>query len=174
MGLEYGLLLVRLALGLAIAAHGAQKLFGWYGGYGLAGTGGFFESIGFRPGKLFAGAAGASEVVGGLLIAAGLFGAVGPMLVLSTMIVAAVSVHAKNGFFAASNGYEIPFLYAAGALALAFAGFGTVSLDALFGITLTSQPAVVWGLVVLGIVGAVLTLALRKAPQAAPAQQPGS
>lgn len=165
MGFEYGLLIVRLGLGLAIAAHGAQKLFGWYGGYGLAGTGGFFESIGFRPGKLFAGAAGLSELVGGLLIAAGLFGAVGPMLILSAMLVAALSVHVKNGFFAANNGFEMAFIYALGAVGLAFAGYGSISLDTLFGITLTSQPLVVWGLLALGIVGGLLTLTVRRSPQ---------
>lgn len=169
MGFEYGLFIVRLALGLAMAAHGAQKLFGWFGGYGLAGTGGFFEQIGFRPGKLFAGAAGTSELAGGLLIATGLFGAVGPMLILSTMIVAMLTVHAKNGFFAQNNGIEVPFIYAVGAVALAFAGFGAVSLDALFGITATSQPAVVWGLLALGVVGALPVKAMQRPPRTATA-----
>lgn len=171
MGFEYGFLVVRLVIGLAIAAHGAQKLFGWYGGYGLAGTGGFFETLGFRPGKLFAGAAGTSEFVGGLLIATGLFGAVGPMLVLSTMLVAMLSVHIKNGFFAAGNGIEVPLIYAAGVVTLAFAGYGALSLDTLFGISVTSQPAVVWGLLALGIVGGLLTMAVRRVPAAAPQQQ---
>jgi putative oxidoreductase len=169
MGLEYGLLIVRLALGLAIAAHGAQKLFGWFGGYGIAGTGGFFGSLGFRPGKLFAAAAGSSEFVGGILIVLGLFGGVGPMLVLSTMLVAMLSVHLKNGFWATSNGIEVPFIYATGAVAIAFATFGAISLDAWLGIALTSQPAIVWGLLALGVVGALLMLLLRRAP--APQQQ---
>jgi putative oxidoreductase len=169
MGLEYGLLIVRLALGLAIAAHGAQKLFGWFGGYGIAGTGGFFGSLGFRPGKLFAAAAGSSEFVGGILIVLGLFGGVGPMLVLSTMLVAMLSVHLKNGFWATSNGIEVPFIYATGAVAIAFATFGAISLDAWLGIGLTSQPAIVWGLLALGVVGALLMLLLRRAP--APQQQ---
>ncbi len=165
MSFDYGLLIVRLALGLAIAAHGAQKLFGWYGGYGLAGTGGFFEGLGFRPGKLFAGAAGSSEFLGGLLIATGLFGAVGSMLVLATMLVAMLTVHVKNGFWATNNGIEVPFIYATAAVTLAFSGFGSISLDALFGITATSQPAVVWGLLALGVIGALLMLTVRRAPQ---------
>src|SRR5947199_5776821 len=102
-----GLLLVRLVAGGLMAAHGSQKLFGWFGGYGLTGTGGFFEGLGFRPGRLFAAAAGASELMGGLLVALGLLGPVGPALVLSVMIVAAVTVH-WHGVFAASNGVEIP------------------------------------------------------------------
>src|SRR5436189_194129 len=84
-----GLLVLRLIFGIVMAAHGAQKLFGWFGGYGLNGTGGYFESLGFRPGRFFAFAAGASEFAGGLLVAIGLFGPIGPALVLATMIVTA-------------------------------------------------------------------------------------
>src|SRR5579862_446792 len=108
--MDIALLVVRL-IGLGFAAHGAQKLFGWFGGYGIAGTGGFFESLGFRPGRLFAAAAALSEVIGGLLIALGLLGPVGPALVLAVMIVAAVSVHWHNGLFATANGIELPLLY---------------------------------------------------------------
>ena len=91
--MDYGLLVARVVLGGLMAAHGTQKLFGWFGGYGLAGTGGFLESLGFRPGRLFAALASAGELVGGSLLAAGLFGPVGPAMMLSVMIVAAVSVH---------------------------------------------------------------------------------
>src|SRR5689334_24478826 len=91
--MSVGLLMVRVVVGLLMAGHGSQKLFGWFGGYGLSGTGGFFEGLGFRPGRLFAAAAGAAELVGGLLVALGLLGPVGPALILSVMLVAAVSVH---------------------------------------------------------------------------------
>jgi putative oxidoreductase len=164
MGLDYALVLLRLVVGLAVAAHGAQKLFGWFGGYGIAGTGGFFESIGFRPGKLFAAAAGTSEFAGGLLIALGLFGAVGPMLVLSTMLVAMLTVHVKNGFFAQGNGIELPFTYAVVAIVLALAGYGTYALDTMLGITLTSQPAVTGILLALAVLGALGNLMVRRAP----------
>jgi putative oxidoreductase len=168
VGFEYGLLAVRLGLGLAIAAHGAQKLFGWFGGHGLAGTGGFFEAIGFRPGKPFAAIAGFGEGAGGLLIALGLFGPVGPALVLATMIVAAVAVHLKNGFWAANNGVELAYVYAFGALAIAFAGFGSLSLDTLLRITPTS-PSAVYGVLAVGAIAGLLTLPLRRpAPQPAP------
>src|SRR5438034_2130598 len=116
-----GLLLGRLIFGVLMAAHGAQKLFGWFGGYGLTGTAGFFESIGFHPGRLFATAAAAGEVVSGLLIALGFLGPVGPALMLAVMIVAA-SVHWPNGVFAQNNGYELPLLYATVAVALALIG----------------------------------------------------
>ncbi len=161
--LALGLAAGRFCLGLATAAHGSQKLFGWFGGYGLAGTSGFFEQLGFRPGKIFATAAGLAELVGGLLIVFGLFGAVGPMLVVSTMLVAMLAVHAKNGFFGSGNGIEMPFLYAVAASAVAFASAGALSLDALFRITVTSRPEVVWGLLLLGVIGALGTLMVRRA-----------
>jgi len=110
--MDQGLFIARLVIGLLMAGHGAQKAFGWFGGYGLAGTGGFMESIGFRPGRLFAAAAAYSEVIGGLLITLGLLGPVGPALVLSVMIVAAVTVHWNKGLFVTSNGIEVPLLYA--------------------------------------------------------------
>ncbi len=161
--LALGLMTVRFCLGFAIAAHGSQKLFGWFGGHGLAGTSALFARLGFRPGKLFATAAGLAELVGGLLIVLGLFGAVGPMLVVSTMVVAAFAVHGKNGFFASANGFELPFIYAVAASALAFASPGLLSLDALSPITVTDRPAVVWGLLLLGVLGGLGTLALRRA-----------
>src|ERR1700676_3459944 len=108
MEIALPLLIVRLVVGLGFAAHGAQKLFGSFGGYGLAGTGGFFETIGFRPGKLFAGAAGLAEFVGGLLLVLGLGGPIAPMLIIATMVVAILAVHAPHGFFASNNGYELP------------------------------------------------------------------
>src|SRR5258706_10280421 len=104
------LLLARLLLGLGMAAHGAQKLSGWFGGYGLAGTGAFLEKLGFRPGRAFALAASLGEVGGGVLTALGLMGPAGPALMILVMIVAMVVVHLPGGFFAASNGIEIPLL----------------------------------------------------------------
>jgi putative oxidoreductase len=163
-----GLLLLRLVFGLVMAAHGAQKLFGWFGGYGIAGTGGFFEGLGFRPGKLFAALAGLAEFGGGLLIALGFLGPVGPALVLSVMIVAAVTVHWGKGLFATSNGIENPLLYGAAAAALALTGPGLYSFDAAIGIT-TTEPLALLALGI-GIVGAFANLALRRrnpAPAAA-------
>src|ERR1700733_11050402 len=106
------LLLARL-VGLGMAAHGAQKLFGWFGGHGLAGTAGFFEKLGFRPGKMFAFAAGAGEFVGGLLFALGLGGPIGSALIVLVMIVAAASVHLKNGYLQGNNGFELNAVYVA-------------------------------------------------------------
>jgi putative oxidoreductase len=157
-----GLFAARVVLGLLMAAHGTQKLFGWFGGYGLAGTGAFFEQLGFRPGRLFAGAVALSEVISGVLVAAGLFGPIGPAIMLSVMIVAAVSVHWQHGLFAATNGIEVPLLYATGAAALALTGPGAYSIDALLGLTTTWTPRFVWGALTLAAVSAIVSLAVRR------------
>ena len=157
-----GLLLARLILGGLMVAHGSQKLFGWFGGYGLAGTAGFFEQLGFRPGRLFVLTAALAEAVSGILIALGLFGPVGPALLLSVMIVAAVSVHWKNGVFATANGIEVPLLYATGAVALAFTGYGLFSLDAVLGIDNAWTPALRTTVLALGGVGGVVNLLARR------------
>lgn len=167
--MDSGILVLRLVLGLLMAAHGSQKLFGWFGGHGLAAVGGMFESLGFRPGRFFAPAAAISEVGSGLLVALGLFGPVGPALMLTVMIVAAVSVHLPNGLFATSNGIEVPLLYGVGAAALALTGPGVFSLDALLGFTPLWTSTLSWAALATGILGGVANLALRRRPAAAPA-----
>jgi putative oxidoreductase len=160
--MDQALLLLRLVFGLIMAAHGAQKLLGWFGGDGLAGTGGFFEGLGFHPGKLFALAAGLSELGGGLLIALGLLGPIGPALVLAVMIVAAATVHLRNGFFASTNGIELTLLYATAAVAIALGGPGRFSIDALLG--LHWSTIIVWGALFVGLAGGLANVALRHAP----------
>ena len=167
--MDAGLVIARLVFGLLMAAHGTQKLFGWFGGYGLTAVSGYFESLGFRPGRFFALAASLTEVVGGLLVAAGFLGPIGPALVLSVMIVAALSVHAQHGLFAANNGIEVPLLYAAAAIALGLTGPGGYSLDAAIGLTSVWTPAIAWSVLVAGAIGGVLNVATRRAPQQVPA-----
>ena|SRR6266481_7868899 len=163
MGL--GLLIARLVLGLAMAAHGTQKIFGWFGGYGPQGTGGYLESQGYRPGVLFAWGLGLGEVGSGLLTALGLLGPVGPALLISIMLVAAVVGHAGKGFFATGGGYELPVIYSAGALALAFTGPGRLSLDALLGLERLWTPTAAWIAIVAGVVLAAVNLAVRRVPK---------
>ncbi len=167
--LSAAILIARLFLGLLMAAHGSQKLFGWFGGYGIAGTGGYFESIGFRPGRLFAAMAGATEFVGGLLIALGFLGPVGPALMLSVMIVAMISVHWSNGVFAAANGVEVPLLYAVGAIALGLIGPGLFSVDAILGLDGVWTSAMNWTLLGVGAAGAIGNLMIRRPAPAAQA-----
>ena len=159
--MDIGLLIIRVFFGLAMAGHGAQKLFGWFGGYGIKQTGGFFEQIGFRPGAVFATAAGLSELAGGILLTVGLFTPFGAAAVLSSMLVAMVSVHLKNGFFAAGNGIELPFLYAVAALGIALTGGGAMSADRLLGLNFVLEPFVITGVLVLAACGAAVTLSMR-------------
>jgi putative oxidoreductase len=149
--MDTGLLLARVVFGSLMAAHGAQKLFGWFGGYGVEGTGHFMEGLGFKPGRFFAATAGFGELAGGVLTALGLLGPVGPAVMLSVMIVAAASVHWPHGLFAMSNGIELPLLYGTTATALALTGPGIYSVDALLGLTL-GAPGLAWAALALGIV----------------------
>src|SRR5438067_4291803 len=126
--MNLGLLILRVVVGGLIVGHGTQKLFGWYGGYGLDGTGGFFESVGHRPGRTMAMIAGLSEAGGGLLLVLGLFTPLGSAMIIGTMIVAAYSVHKDNGLWATNGGYELPLINAAVAAGLAFTGAGPCSL----------------------------------------------
>jgi putative oxidoreductase len=158
--MDTGLLIARMVFGLLMAAHGAQKLFGWFGGYGLAGTAGFFEQLGFRPGKLFAGAAASTEIAAGLLVAFGLLGPLGPALIVSVMIVAAATVHWQHGLFAQDNGIEVPLLYGVAALTLALTGYGAFSLDAALALT-WSEP-VIWTVLAIGVIAGFANLAIRK------------
>src|SRR5207237_4217668 len=128
--MDAGLLVGRIVLGLLMAAHGTQKLFGWFGGYGLTAVSGFFESLGFRPGRFFAATAASAEVASGLLVAFGLLGPIGPALMVSVMIVAAVSVHWGSGIIGEKS-MVLQILYAAGAGAMAVTGPGRHELAAL-------------------------------------------
>src|SRR5690348_3383292 len=103
--MELGLLILRVVIGVLFIGHGTQKLFGWYGGHGLAGTAGFFESIGLRPGRFHARAAGFNEAVGGALLVIGLFTPLAAALIIATMTAAIITVHAKNGVWATEQGY---------------------------------------------------------------------
>jgi putative oxidoreductase len=166
--LSLGLLVGRLVIGLMMIAHGSQKLFGWFGGHGLTGTGEFFGHLGFRPGRLFATAAGLGEVTSGLLVALGFLGPIGPAILLAVMIVAAISVHWRNGLFATANGIEVPLLYGSAAIALALIGPGRYSLDAMLGLTRAWTPAVIWGALAVGIIGGIANLAFRRQAPSAP------
>ncbi len=168
--MEIAILVARLFLGFALAAHGAQKLFGWFGGYGIKGTGGFFEGLGFKPGTLFAGAAGLGELGGGLLTALGLGGPIGPALIVMVMLVAMFTVHWKNGFFQASNGIELTLMNITGALLLAFVGPGLYSVDALLGITGAWPESIRWISLGVAVVLALGNIVIRR-PAPAPAPQ---
>ncbi|KUN05451.1 RpiR family transcriptional regulator [Streptomyces yokosukanensis] len=125
---DLGLLLLRLGTGGVLAAHGAQKLFGWFGGHGLEGTGQFMESVGYAPGRLSATAAGLAETGGGALLALGLATPAAGSAASGAMAGAA-AVHLPNGFFAQAGGYEYAATLGLAAAGLAIAGPGRLSLD---------------------------------------------
>lgn len=129
--ISVGLLLMRLVIGVAFIGHGAQKLFGWFGGYGPKGTGGWMESIGIKPGVTMAVLAGTMELVGGFMFAAGFLTPVAAVLIVATMLGAILKFHAPNGFWSASNGIEFPLTVLVVAAGIALTGPGSISLDAL-------------------------------------------
>jgi putative oxidoreductase len=160
---DLGLLAARLAIGLGMAAHGAQKAFGWFGGPGPDGAAGFMESLGFKPGSRYGPMASYNELVGGTMIAAGFGGPVGPAILISQMLVAAATVHVKNGFFATGGGVELPVVYSAGALALASSGYGSLSLDRALGFDEKLRHPILKTLVLAGgIAGGWLVLGMRE------------
>ncbi|XEC94418.1 DoxX family protein [Paenibacillus tarimensis] len=128
MSIALGLLIIRLVLGLTFIGHGVQKLFGWFGGYGLKGTGGWLESIGVKPGVAAAFVIGLFEVIGGALFVLGLWLPVAAALIIVLMIGAIVTVHGKNGFWVTSNGIEYNVILMAISLALALIGPGEFSI----------------------------------------------
>lgn len=155
-------LVIRLILGLALMAHGTQKLFGWFGGGGIAATGRFFEGIGFRPGKLFALMAGLGEAVGGLLTLLGIGGALGPVLIVLVMLVAIGAVHHNKGFFSSSGGWELPITNVAAALGIAFGGNGLYSLDNALNVSFLTDPLQIWYALAAAAIVAGLNLLARR------------
>lgn len=126
---NWALLAPRLVVGVVMAAHGAQKLFGWFGGYGLEGTGGFFANqLGLTPGVFWAAVAGGGEFFGGLLLILGLATRFAALTVAITMAVAIITVH--SGAFFAPAGMEFPLTLLATSLAFLMGGGGALSIDA--------------------------------------------
>jgi putative oxidoreductase len=164
---DTGLLALRLGVGSAVAAHGAQKLFGWFGGYGPDGTGQWMDSLGFRgDGKRNALLSGAAEFGGGTLLALGL--ATGPAgaAVTGNMIVAG-STHAPNGFFNTNGGYELPATYGVVGTSLALMGPGRFSLDEATGHLLNRRWMAIAGLIST-IAGAAYLITTRRPPEPVP------
>jgi putative oxidoreductase len=150
MRVHVGLLILRLVLGSVFIGHGTQKLFGWFGGHGLKGTGSFIETQGYRPGVPLALFAGLAEAGGGSLLVLGLLTPLGSAAIVGMMLNAILSVHLKNGFWNANGGFEFNLVNAAAATALAFIGPGRYSLDNAFGLSL-SGVAYGLGALVLGV-----------------------
>jgi putative oxidoreductase len=157
--MNVGLAVLHILVGVLFVGHGAQKLFGAFGGHGLEGTAGFFESIGLRPGRVHAAAAGLAETGGGALLALGLLTPLGAALVTAVMTAAVLTVHVRNGVWVTQNGFEYNLVLVAAVFALAAVGAGTVSLDSALGLDVAGAG---WALGALGAgllggLGAVLS-----------------
>jgi len=127
----WGALALRIPVGIIFAAHGAQKLFGWFGGYGLEGTGQWMDSIGLSPGFLMALLAGGTEFFGGLALIIGLLVRPASAALAFAMVIAIFSVHIQNGLFMSNNGYEFGLALLAASVSLMFSGAGRASVDRL-------------------------------------------
>jgi putative oxidoreductase len=162
MTLNLALAIPRVVIGLMMTAHGLQKL-GWLGGHGIAGTSAFLSSLGFRPGRTWTWVLAASETVGGLLMALGLFSPVGPLLVLAGLAVGTIVVHWPKGFWNMNGGIEWPLALMAVALSSAISGPGSLSIDALLGIRLPMEAD--GALIILIALGVLAAFASRLMPE---------
>ena len=161
--------ILRVLLGALFMGHGLQKLKGWFGGYGIEGTGQFFESIGLRPGKRHATAAGAAETAGGALLALGLLTPVASAALIGTMATAVKTVHLEKGPWVSEGGWEYNAVIVAALAALTETGPGALSLDRAIGTEL-SGPFWAFAALAAGLGGAAANLTMTE--DAPPPAQP--
>jgi putative oxidoreductase len=133
---------VRLVIGIVFMVHGAQKLFAWFGGYGLEGTAGWMTSIGLEPGLLMATLAGSAEFFGGLFLVVGLLVRPASLVLAVTMLVAIFTVHFENGLFMSNNGYEYALALLVASLGLVLRGAGSLSVDTIVHKKLQNQASI--------------------------------
>ncbi len=160
MTLSLGLLLIRLVVGLTLAAHGSQKLFGWFGGNGYAKTSGWLQSQGLRPGRFWALVGSLGEFAGGLLFAIGLLTPLAAIALTASMLMAMLKFHWSNGFWNAKHGYEYPLILLVASLAVGLIGPGSYAIDALIGFTLSMPVFLV--LLVIAVLFDVVGIALSR------------
>jgi putative oxidoreductase len=158
--IDISLFLIQLAVGLTFAAHGAQKVFGWWGGPGLTGWEGAMQHMGFRPARAFALTSAFVELGGGILLAVGLLSPLAAAALVAQSVVIIGHVHWANGFFSTRSGIEFPMLLGVGAAAIGLAGAGAISVDALLGVTFESWTRL--GFVIAAIAAGLVALAIPR------------
>jgi putative oxidoreductase len=166
--LDLGLLVLRLAVGLTFAAHGAQKAFGWWEGPGVDGWQAAVDRMGFRPTPVWATISIGAELVGGLMLALGFLTPLAGMFLIGQEVVIIVKAHLPRGFFNTKGGFEYPLALAAGTAALVLAGAGALSVDNLIGVSFAdwTRPALI-GVGLLGGLGALASARSQPAPASA-------
>ncbi|HSR23202.1 MAG TPA: DoxX family protein [Candidatus Eisenbacteria bacterium] len=162
-----GLLVLRLVLGLTMAAHGAQKVLGWFDGPGLAGFAAHLDRLGVRPGRTWAIVSGAVELGGGLLVAVGLLTPVAALFLAGNLLVAILTAHLARGFWDRDGGYEFPLALLGGLVALSLVGPGAASLDAVIRLSLP-EPATWLAIVIVVLLGVIAAAASGRLPAADP------
>lgn len=158
--MDIGLLVLRIVVGLYLFGHGSQKLFGWFGGHGLAGTSGTMTRLRFRPAGFWALVSGLAEAGGGLLFLLGLLSPLGSAGIAAAMLTAIFSVHWSRGVWNSNQGFELPLTNLAGAVAVGFAGPGRYSLDSVLRIAFP-EPLTGIVLVALVLLGVIVAFASR-------------
>jgi putative oxidoreductase len=162
--IDFGLLVIRLAVGLVFAGHGAQKLFGWWGGPGMDRWTGVMEGMGVRPPRMWATVSSLNELVGGLLLAIGLLTPLAAAVLVGQSAVIITRAHWAKGFWATNGGYEYPLVMGSAALGLALAGPGAWSLDEPLRISILSQPIVIWLAIAIALTVALVPITMRNPP----------
>jgi putative oxidoreductase len=161
-----GLLILRITLGGIFFAHGAQKLFGWFGGHGISGHAGFLESLGVRPARLLAAVSGLGEFFGGLGVLSGFLMPFPAAAIIGAMSMAIIKVHGPHGFFNHDGGLEFPLVLAVLAFVIGLVGPGRYSLDQALGVRLAEPLTLIVALALTALV--VIVAVRRQAPRKQP------
>ena len=160
---DLGLLILRLVVGLTFAAHGAQKAFGWWNGPGIAGWRGAITHMGFQPVELFVAMSIGAELIGGLLLALGLFTPLATMVLIAQTVVIISKAHLPKGFWNTSGGFEYPLVLGASVIAIAFIGTGSIALD--HGLGFAFNDSLRAGFLLIGLLGGLLALGPSRVTQ---------
>jgi putative oxidoreductase len=162
VGVDLGLLILRVVVGVIFAAHGAQKAFGWWSGPGYTGWTGAMNRMGLRPAPLWSAISTGTELVGGLALALGFLTPIAAALLVAQSLVIVLRAHWAAGFWNANRGFEFPLALLGGLLAILFAGPGAWSLDGILSIGFEYEPVIRWGVAAVCVLIALIVIAMPR------------